>query len=45
MAYLFTSVSLAGMFGGLLGTGITKIGDNGGIRAWRYNDATPRRVV
>ncbi|KAH8888019.1 MFS general substrate transporter [Thozetella sp. PMI_491] len=34
LAYLFASVSLAGMFGGLLGTAITKIGDSGGLRAW-----------
>lgn len=35
MAYLFGSVALAGMFGGLLATGITKIGHAHGLNAWR----------
>lgn len=36
MAYLFGSVALAGMFGGLLATGITKIGHAHGLNAWSW---------
>ncbi|KAF4883091.1 putative transporter [Colletotrichum fructicola] len=36
LAYLFTSVSLAGMFGGLIATAITKIGHSAGLRAWSW---------
>uniref|UniRef100_A0A8H7N095 Major facilitator superfamily (MFS) profile domain-containing protein n=1 Tax=Bionectria ochroleuca TaxID=29856 RepID=A0A8H7N095_BIOOC len=36
IAYLFGSVALAGMFGGLLATGITKIGHAHGLNAWSW---------
>ncbi|KAM0544112.1 hypothetical protein ACHAPJ_011994 [Fusarium lateritium] len=36
LAYLFTSVSLAGMFGGLLATAITRIGDSSGLKSWSW---------
>ncbi|KAF9872232.1 major facilitator superfamily transporter [Colletotrichum karsti] len=36
LAFLFTSVSLAGMFGGLIATAITRMGHTGGLRAWSW---------
>ncbi|KAK7219159.1 hypothetical protein V2G26_007162 [Clonostachys chloroleuca] len=36
IAYLFGSVALAGMFGGLFATGITKIGHAHGLNAWSW---------
>lgn len=35
-AYLFAATSFSGMFGGLLATGITKIGEAGGLRPWSW---------
>lgn len=35
-AYLFSSMALSGMFGGLVATGITYIGTAGGLRAWSW---------
>lgn len=35
-AYLFSATALAGMFGGLVATGITRIGNVGGLRAWSW---------
>lgn len=35
-AYLFSSMALSGMFGGLAATGITYIGDAGGLRSWSW---------
>lgn len=35
-AYLFSSMALSGMFGGLVATGITYIGDAGGLRSWSW---------
>lgn len=35
-AYLFSSVALAGMFGGLIATGITYIGPVNGLESWRW---------
>ena len=35
-AYLFSSMALSGMFGGLVATGITYIGNYGGLRAWSW---------
>ncbi|KAI1761332.1 nicotinic acid plasma membrane transporter [Hypoxylon sp. FL1150] len=36
LAYLFSSVALAGMFGGLIATGITEIGDSSGLASWSW---------
>ncbi|KAF5521878.1 putative transporter [Colletotrichum aenigma] len=36
LAFLFTSVSLAGIFGGLIATAITEIGHSAGLRAWSW---------
>jgi MFS family permease len=35
-AYLFGSMALSGMFGGLVATGITYIGNAGGLLAWSW---------
>lgn len=35
-AYLFSSMALSGMFGGLVATGITYIGHAGGLRSWSW---------
>lgn len=35
-AYLFSSMALSGMFGGLVATGITYIGNVGGLRPWSW---------
>ncbi|KAG4437500.1 hypothetical protein IFR05_007010 [Cadophora sp. M221] len=35
-AYLFAATSFSGMFGGLIATGITKIGEAGGLRSWSW---------
>lgn len=35
-AYLFAATAFSGMFGGLVATGITKIGTVGGLRAWSW---------
>lgn len=40
-AYLFSSVALAGMFGGLIATGITYIGPVHGLESWRWVPAVP----
>lgn len=35
LAYLFSSVALAGMFGGLIATAITYMGNLHGVESWR----------
>ncbi|KAH7010185.1 high-affinity nicotinic acid transporter [Ilyonectria destructans] len=35
-AYLFAATAFSGMFGGLVATGITKIGTVGGLHAWSW---------
>ncbi|KAH7323075.1 high-affinity nicotinic acid transporter [Stachybotrys elegans] len=35
-AYLFAATALSGMFGGLVATGITRIGTVGGLQAWSW---------
>ncbi|KAM5343320.1 hypothetical protein ACJ41O_014286 [Fusarium nematophilum] len=35
-AYLFAATAFSGMFGGLVATGITKIGTVGGLQAWSW---------
>ncbi|EXJ86744.1 hypothetical protein A1O3_03698 [Capronia epimyces CBS 606.96] len=36
LAYLFASSSLSSMFGGLIATGITKVGEVGNLQAWSW---------
>ncbi|KAJ0110296.1 hypothetical protein J7T55_000729 [Diaporthe amygdali] len=36
IAYLFSSVALAGMFGGLIATGITYMGSRHGVESWSW---------
>ncbi|EEY14609.1 high-affinity nicotinic acid transporter [Verticillium alfalfae VaMs.102] len=35
-SYLFAATAFSGMFGGLVATGITKIGNTGGLQSWSW---------